>query len=410
MSSVKPEILWSDTHKVALNADGSVALAVWAASSDSRHAEPPGVTVARRTSAGWTNTVLAPEQEPFGDVNLALDDSGDVAWLVWDQSTSTTHDIVATQWSADSWQQPKVLSTHGLWPQIAVSGDGSLALAAWVEVGSQYEGSRLQAVWWNKGEWGTSATVYQTDVDLHLDEPRLAMDAAGNSPLLSWYEVDSSGERASGVLYATRWSAGWDTPTLIVEQDTINGSPPQVALTDDGSVATIMWEETGQDGVESWWAETWNGDVQDSAMIAWDAPFATLARGATSTSTRVAWVTAGQDAHSDHDTASLFTKHWEGSGWSDDVKLFHLPDASTPYFKFAQSADGQTGLFAMSSSDGGQENFFAIARERADKTSLVGTAQAKRLSLVNLAMSKDGSHALLGWLDDRWRLAQFGAP
>jgi hypothetical protein len=414
VASIHPVTEYEDGQELAINADGSVALAVWSgANGEPEQPSAVGVHAARRDADGWTETQISPDDGVAG-LAVAVDDTGDVAWVTWGQNTGQGYEVLASQWSGKEWQEPVRLSVEGesgLKPQLALSADGSTAAVVW-SVG--HEGAQLRGTWWRSGSWSPPETVHRAEGAMRIHSPRLALDAAGSSAMLVWQETEEPeiGYDMWATLYATRWSGAWDLATPISDEEPFHGGPPQLILTGDGSFATVAWDVQRDAGERLLLAANWTGEWQAPTQLGEQLAFRNLASGATSDRTSLVWTTRSDVAEGEtFESAAAFSVHWTGDDWSEANVLFRFPDDSNPSVWLAQARDSESGLLAMNAGYPSDPGFFAVARQRGQKYSLMGSPVAPGGGITGIVVSSDGSRGMLGWLEspdyNRWIIAEF---
>lgn len=126
-------------------------------------------------------------------------------------------------------------------PRIALSDDGTRATAAWwrVEGGSAVIQSRSAVISGNTAVWGAVTTLSATGEN--ASSPQVALSADGTRATVVWtrpsegrYQVQSASAVISG------GSAVWG-PVNAVSTIGDNAEDPHVALSDDGSTAVAVW-------------------------------------------------------------------------------------------------------------------------------------------------------------------------
>lgn len=250
-----PSLLYGAANfRLALSADGSRATALWTAVA-STSLQSASATIDGLTGSWGPVTNLALQQYEVIDPDLALSADGRQAVAVWSDvapieypQTVPGNKIVQTAAAAidgtqASWSAPRLLSgpgKDGLHPHAALSSDGSRASAIW----SLYDGSlatvettsaTLQGA---QATWGTVTDLAQGQ-DAY--DPVLALSADGTRATAAWssdtnplYVVQAASASLEGV------RATWSTPQTLSAAGQ-SAFSPQVAVSADGSLATVMW-------------------------------------------------------------------------------------------------------------------------------------------------------------------------
>ena len=182
------------------------------------------------------------------NAELALSDDGTRAgavWWVYDGTTAKVQFSSATiNGNVAEWSAPVDISPPGLnawYPQIALSADGSKAIAIW----GLYDGSNLviqsavASLNGNQVIWSTPVTLTTSGSDYEF--PQIALSADGTRAIAIWQfndgthsVVQSSAATISGGI------ATWRSADNVTTPDTENWNP-QILLSEDGSRSTAIW-------------------------------------------------------------------------------------------------------------------------------------------------------------------------
>ncbi|EKF74742.1 hypothetical protein A11A3_06958 [Alcanivorax hongdengensis A-11-3] len=179
---------------------------------------------------------------------IAADGAGNVI-AIWRQYDGTRWNIHArTSTFSSGWSTPATLIEHGddgdaLAPQIAFDGDGN-AIAVWAQDNASGTDVRydIQAnTYTPDGGWGT-ATRIEHDNDGNAGFPQIALDHAGHA-IAVWVQNE-------GIHYNIRANTytqenGWDTATLIEQDDDGDARRPRIAVDGDGHAIAVWHQNDG---------------------------------------------------------------------------------------------------------------------------------------------------------------------
>ncbi len=283
------------TPRIAVAADGSMALAVWSQQDGAIY----NIWANRYDpTTGWGTAELIETNDSGAATSPQIIVAGDRALAVWSQHDGTIYNIWANSYySAIGWGTAKIIEANdngnATSPQIAVSGNS--VFAVWVQqngfisstiwgnrydldtltwsgeqqIGSntsgyayspQFEGNGVGSgmviwthrdnnnqgnVWTNLYDpvdgWGTAMLVETNDNgSTHSAEIAVAADG---SAIAVWTHDDGT----IGNIYANHYDpdTGWGTPELIENDNTFNNSLPQVVITKNGNAFAVWQQHVG---------------------------------------------------------------------------------------------------------------------------------------------------------------------
>ncbi len=171
--------------------------------------------------------------------------------------------ISATGGSAaaiDEWDNPvtvdSTVRSGGVIPTVALSKDGSKALAVWRA--RPTGGGNVYAAWWTPSGWSPVATLGSGGSDTERT-PSVALSADGSNAVVVWDRADEDDPVPS--YYSVQWArwtgAGWT---------------PQTTLTADAAGSSVSMSADAATTVASWVSSA--GQVKTSTMAGavWQAP------------------------------------------------------------------------------------------------------------------------------------------
>jgi hypothetical protein len=221
--------------RIAVDSSGN-ALVVWTQQLDgaNRH-----VWANRHTTAGWQTPVMI-NADPVGNTSTGspqvfFHDGGN-GLAVWTQTDAGVAAIWENRYAPGAgWgMADKIVETNGA-PQIAVQANGN-AMMVWsrtFNTSADIWASRYTPA----GGWSMPVLI-ETNSDGRADEPRVAIDLAGNA-IAVWQQSDG----AKFHIWTNRYSAGsgWGTAARLDTDDGQAGEP-QVAMDYLGN-AIAVWDQ-----------------------------------------------------------------------------------------------------------------------------------------------------------------------
>jgi outer membrane protein OmpA-like peptidoglycan-associated protein len=245
--------------QLALSADGSKATVVWTdASSDVIRSA--SATISAATATWGTIAEVSDGSRKAGEPQVAMSTNGSTAVAIWRwQDTSVTTDylvqseVASIAGTVQTWSTTNTLSSTGKdaeTPQIVVSSDGSKATAIWlrpddITPNNMRVQSASATITVGVADWGSA---YDVSMSTGVSKsPQLAMSEDGTQATAVWRFAQSETELTVQSASATisGKTAGWSTPTDLVNPATSFVDGPQVALSADGSKAVAVWRQAG---------------------------------------------------------------------------------------------------------------------------------------------------------------------
>ncbi len=189
------------------------------------------------------------ETEDLGDADapqVAMDGDGN-AIVVWSQSDGSLTNIWANRFENDSWGTAERIesdnSNNGTAPQIAISPDGSSAIAVWIQ------SDRIYANRFTAGSWGSAAAI---DANTGAPtSPQIVFDG-NNNAIAVWAQNNR--------IYENRYTATWSGAATIDDGNGTATATPQIAVDPDGDDAVVVWAQSDSTR-NNIWVNTFDGSV-----------------------------------------------------------------------------------------------------------------------------------------------------
>lgn len=273
--------------QIVLSSDGTQAAAVWYRNNGSNWIIQSATASISGNTANWSAaTDLSVEGQDTFTPQLALSSDGTKAAAIWGRSNGSNSIIQSSSaiisGNTASWSSVVDLSASGQNandPQIALSSDGTKAVAVWSRSnGSEYVIQfALAGIIGNIASWG--AVTDLTAAGLNAISPRIAISSDGTKTTAMWCRSNGSGY----VTQATSATIANDTVVWdkrISNLSTAQGTTgfPDLALSADGTGATAVWRRMTSNNhvVEAASAQisgnsaTW-GEATDLSGSGWSA-------------------------------------------------------------------------------------------------------------------------------------------
>lgn len=268
--------------EVALSDDGAKGLAVWSGTTSTR--------VSSWDGAAWSPATDLPSMGSATQVDVGLSPDGSRATLIAGFSDGASHVARTRQngvWTAGTKAYQPANGYHVEYPKAAFSADAATAVTVWSEV-SNTPGSgtdRVLTAVWNGTSW-TAPTALSADVP-HFSLPHVAVSADGTRAVAVWtantgiqasqwdgtswsahttvapgayagigqarVAIAADGSRAVVIIEGSSTSAAlfdgtqWSTP----QQLSAMGSRASIAISDDGSRSVALWIDSGTSELKS---------------------------------------------------------------------------------------------------------------------------------------------------------------
>lgn len=260
-----PDGTENNLSALAGSADASkLAIIVDEGSGSSKKPKAYTATVSGMSSTWSAGQGLGDDGYRSDRANIAMSADGTRATAIWEQDVAGDDEWKARTRSAAissnlaSWGSPTNLSASGAVPKaahIAVSADGSRALAAWGYEGAPQNVQVASATVSGSGTdatWGTAQTLSEagqefSDLDGH--GVSLTLSADGTQAMAAWaYEPTSNDVRSSvkaGVVSGT--TSSWGDSQSVAPADATNGF---LALSSsaDGKTTSAAWMQVTMTG------------------------------------------------------------------------------------------------------------------------------------------------------------------
>jgi uncharacterized protein CbrC (UPF0167 family) len=400
--------------QVAVSDDGSLAVIIWRQSDGSRNQ----IFKSSFDGALWTHPSslsdnISPDGQHAYEPQVAVSDDGSLAVITWRQSDGSRNQIFKSTHSGGSWTHPSSLSDnispdgqHAYEPQVAVSADGSLAVIIW----RQFDDSQSQIFksTLSGGSWTHPSSLSDniSPDGQHAYEPQVAVSDDGSLAVITWRQSDGS---QSQIFKSTLSGASWTHPSSLsdnISPDGQDASTPQVAVSADGSLAVITWRQSdgsrNQIFKSTLSGASWTHPSSLSDNISADGQHAYSPQVAVSADGSLAVITWRQ---SDGSQNQIFKSSFDGALWTHPSSLSDniSPDGQHAYEpQVAVSDDGSLAVITWRQSDGSQNQIFKSSFDGASWThpsSLSDNISPDGQDAYSpqVAVSDDGSLAVITW-------------
>ena len=325
--------------------------------------------------------------------------NGTAAVSVWTTGTGPNRQAQAATWNGTTWSSAVNLgSTSDLAsrPQVAISADGLIARAVWIQTNSGV--NRVFGSHWDGRVW--SVPVALSAADANAEEPKLAMNLTGDQAAVLWFRSSGPTLRAT----VSRLSAGtWTAEQILTDAGTpiilpvFDGS---IDIADDGGVIMAGWTRevagTGDYRVESrrWngttWAETQSvSGAPDSALQSNAGVLKLNAAGTEATAAWRATTAAG---------ISIRSAVWSGGSWGPATQVQSpVVGNYAPALTVSDSGDRATAVWG-NDVDGGSVVVYAASRISGVWSAPVALSSPIALEgIAQIAGSADGRRVVAVW-------------
>ena len=320
--------------------------------------------------SSWFPETAAGVLNPF-DPQVAMSDDGSRAMAVWSGQGGNR----VSWWNGTAWDPAEDLA-FAQWTGtgVGMSPDGSRASL----LGSFGEGPVVHS--WQAGSWSSGPSAYEVPSGYHLEYPDAAFSSDAVSVVAIWSEVSDPPYTGTDRVMAAVWDGtAWSTPQAL-SADVPHFSLPRVAVSADGTRAAAVW--TANVGIQ---ASLWDG-------TSWSSP-TTVAAGLPNADARVAMAADGSRAVAiitglGVTSASLF----DGTVWSAPQPL---GNASATRTSIAMSNDGSKAVALWVDFSDRQLKSATLT----NTTWGPSTAVAESVSMIpkDLVLSPEGTRAVAVW-------------
>jgi len=299
---------------------------------------------------GW-GTAQRIDANDYGNTPQIVADNRGNAIAMWTQfdALPQQYGVWTNRYTAEKgWDTPKRINDYvgqAAELALAVNGRGE-AIAVWAQYSLSDPDNPSapfhSSLWSNRFEpgegWGTAVQIQ--DASTYALAPKVSMDARGNA-IVVWHQQNAALDITN--IYGTRYSKqdGWAAPRLLQADAAMQGTYPQVAMTDGGD-AMIAWGQTDQTTFASNIAS-----LRYSARDGWSAPdnvpgtdgAGVAALGVDGRGNAIAaWVRMDPSTFQDNVFASRYgVKH----GWDVPEMLQPGTDANGGQLHLAMNGSGQ---------------------------------------------------------------------
>jgi hypothetical protein len=230
--------------QVALSSDGTQATAVWAEGAAPGRLQSASAEVTG-TDAVWSGPVILQSTQYPSDPAVALSADGTravAAWRGWSGSAWQVQSAAASISGFEpTWGSRVPLAAPGYRPRLTLSADGATATAVWqgAEDPVLVVNSATATVAGTSLTWGAATRL--SDAGVFGLSPQVAGSADGRRVTAVWVQTDGSNNRVrANSARISGTSAEWG-PASTLSAAGQDAGGPQVALADSGRLATAVW-------------------------------------------------------------------------------------------------------------------------------------------------------------------------
>lgn len=232
--------------QVAISNDGTKAILVWGQYDGSDYFIRSKTATISGNIATWSDvTELATSGSILSSPHVALSDDGSQAIVIWLDSSTVVVKSKTASISANTatWSSESTLSagsTNTFYPQVALSADGSQAIALWTRNNGSDDivQAATASISANSATW-SSATDLSTDNSAYTE---LAISDDGTKAIAVWSEFNGSTgfDVRSKTATISSNTATWSSVSTLSD-GVREAYSPEVALSADGSSAIAIW-------------------------------------------------------------------------------------------------------------------------------------------------------------------------
>lgn len=402
---------------IKVSADGTMATATWTYDDGSSRSVQTASAVISGNVATWgtVTTLSAPGQSGLS-TQIALSSDGTKALAAWERSNGSVLVCQAAcatiSGNTATWGTVQDVSDTGAdaySPQVAMSSDGSMAIMGWENTATSNNVATVCAatISGTTATWGTAAALSVDSV--RCNNVRLAMSADGTKLTAMWaiaQGVTPFLQTVSGTIPANTNTVTWGSVTDLTGHP-VSGYGYSFALSADGSRATAVW--TNGDS-SSLYVESKSATISGSTQT-WGDPTTLSAVGVSGAHPQVALSSDGTKATvvwyytTDYTTVVPQSASAVISGnaatWSAAVNLKNTD--SLGEVKICMSSDGSRVMAVWSCWDGFHgKNQFAWGTTVAGTTTWsaaadLGAPQTYDEGQLAIGMSADGVMSTAIW-------------
>lgn len=234
--------------RVTLSNNGQNGTAVWSRSNGSNYIIQSRSVVNHGTITWGNISNLSVAGQDALEPQIALSEDGASATAIWRRNDGSNPIIQSASGtisgSTATWGSASDLSASGrnaVSPQVAVSEDGTVAVAGWLRNnGSDFiVQSATAAISGSSATWGSATDLSATGGG--AQEPGIAISDDGTKAIASWYRFNGSFnavQSASATIASN--TATWATPIDVSPVDRFTFYP-RCAMSEDGAHAAVVW-------------------------------------------------------------------------------------------------------------------------------------------------------------------------
>ncbi len=340
-------------------------------------------------------------QDAF-EPQIAMNSDGLKAVVVWRRFNSSNYIIQSTDSTngGSSWSIPDDLSVAGqnaFIPQIAMSSDGTAAIAVWKR--SNGSNNIIQSSYSTNTGTTWSVPIDLSTIGQDAGVPQIAMSSDGLQAISVWTRFDGSNfivQSSYSTNSGTSWSASTDLS--VAGQHALG---PQIAVSSDGAKALAIWiRSNGSNNIVQIYRSTDGG-------ASWGAPIDLSAVGQSAFFPQLAMDSSGTNAiaiwYRNNGSNNIIQTSYStdsGASWSTPINLTATGlDAGAP--EVTMSSDGLKAMAVWYRSNGSNDivqTSYSTDSGASWSASINLSASGQNASSPQIAMNSVGSKAVAIWV------------
>lgn len=397
------------SSKIALSDDGTRATVVWYGSNGTKnYVQSVSATIAGNIATWGETTILSDDSQNAYDPSVGISGDGSRATVVWYRYDGAEYVIQSSSatiaGNSATWSSPTDLSDpihSATRPVIGVSNDGTKATTVW----SGHDGTSFltqaasASIAGNTATWGTVTDLSDSTNDAYYQSLGVSSDGARATAVWQRHNGSVNVVQAASASVAGD-TAIWGDP-VDVSTNPGGATAPEIAVSSDGKMATVVWLGesslayvfSSSSAVIDETTSTWSPEVQLSENVTNVVDYGVALSDDGSRSTAV-WDVLGEHEAPGIVQSASATVAGNSATWSTATTLAHVVgDAVGPVV--ALSGDGTRATAVWYGDEDYVQSSFATVSGNTAAWSTPTTLADGRAPQV--AVSADGTKAIATW-------------